>query len=75
MGRIIQSFGFLPKHALDKVADKNCIWIHASSVGEIVATSPIIKEFRKEFPGTPILVSVVTNTGYIMANRIIQRCR
>ena len=72
LGRIIQSFGFLPKHALDKVADKNCIWIHASSVGEIVATSPIIKEFRKEFPGTPILVSVVTNTGYIMANRIIK---
>ena len=72
LGRIIQSFGFLPEHALDKVAGKNCIWIHASSVGEIVATSPIIKEFRKEFPGTPILVSVVTNTGYIMANRIIK---
>lgn len=70
--RMIQSLGFLPEHALDKVAGKNCIWIHASSVGEIVATSPIIKEFRKEFPGTPILVSVVTNTGYTMANRIIK---
>ena len=71
-GRMIQSLGFLPEHALDKVAGKNCIWIHASSVGEIVATSPIIKEFRKEFPGTPILVLVVTNTGYTMANRIIK---
>ena len=70
--RMIQSFGFLPEHALDKVAGKNCIWIHASSVGEIVATSPIIKEFRREFPDTPILVSVVTNTGYTMANRIIK---
>lgn len=72
LGRMIQSLGFLPRHALDKVAGKNCIWIHASSVGEIVATSPIIKEFRKEFPNTPILVSVVTNTGYTMANRIIK---
>ncbi len=72
LGRMIQSLGFLPKHALDKVAGKNCIWIHASSVGEIVATSPIIKEFRREFPDTPILVSVVTNTGYTMANRIIK---
>ena len=71
-GRMVQSLGFLPRHALDKVAGKNCIWIHASSVGEIVATSPIIKEFRKEFPNTPILVSVVTNTGYTMANRIIK---
>lgn len=72
LGRIIQSFGFLPEHALDKVAGKKCIWIHASSVGEIVATSPIIKEFRKEFPDTPILLSIVTNTGYMMANRIIK---
>ena len=48
--RIKQSLGFLPAHALDKVAKKNCIWVHAASVGEIVATSPLIKEFRKEFP-------------------------
>jgi len=70
--RIRQSLGFLPKHALDKVAKKNCIWVHAASVGEIVAASPLIKEFRKEFPRSPILVSVVTNSGYAMANRIIK---
>ena len=69
--RMIQSFGFLAEHALDKVAGKNCIWIHASSVGEIVATSPIIKRIS-EIPDAPILVSVVTNTGYTMANRIIK---
>ena len=70
--RIRQSLGFLPQHALDKVAKKNCIWVHAASVGEIVAASPLIKEFRKEFPKSPILVSVVTNSGYEMANRIIK---
>ncbi|MFA6849836.1 MAG: tetraacyldisaccharide 4'-kinase [Selenomonadaceae bacterium] len=70
--RIRQSLGFLPKHALDKVAKKNCIWVHAASVGEIVAASPLIKEFRKEFPRSPILVSVVTNSGYAMANRIMK---
>jgi 3-deoxy-D-manno-octulosonic-acid transferase len=70
--RIRQSLGFLPAHALEKVAKKNCIWVHAASVGEIVATSPLIKEFRKEFPKSPILVSVVTNSGYEMANRIIK---
>lgn len=69
--RMKQSFGFLPKHALDKVAGKDCIWVHAASVGEIVATSPLIREFRKEFPDTPILISVVTCSGYTMANRII----
>lgn len=70
--RIRQSLGFLPKHALDKTAKKNCIWVHAASVGEIVAASPLIKEFHKEFPQSPILVSVVTNSGYEMANRIIK---
>ena len=70
--RIRQSFGFFPKGALDPVAKKNCIWVHAASVGEIVATSPLIKEFRREFPKSPILVSVVTTSGYEMANRIIK---
>ena len=71
--RIRQSmFGFFPEHALDKVEKKNCIWVHAASVGEIVATSPLIKEFRREFPRSPILVSVVTTSGYEMANRIIK---
>ena len=70
--RIRQSLGFFPEHALDKVEKKDCIWVHAASVGEIVATSPLIKEFRKEFPKRPILVSVVTTSGYEMANRIIK---
>ncbi|MDY3298088.1 tetraacyldisaccharide 4'-kinase [Selenomonas sp.] len=70
--RIKQSLGFFPPHALDKVANKDCIWVHAASVGEIVATSPLIKEFRREFPKSPILVSVVTTSGYEMANRIIK---
>lgn len=70
--RIRQSLGFFPEHVLDKVEKKDCIWVHAASVGEIVATSPLIKEFRKEFPKSPILVSVVTTSGYEMANRIIK---
>lgn len=70
--RIKQSLGFFPEHALDKVEKKHCIWVHAASVGEIVATSPLIKEFHREFPQTPILVSVVTTSGYEMANRIIK---
>jgi 3-deoxy-D-manno-octulosonic-acid transferase len=70
--RIKQSLGNLPKHALDAVEKKQCIWVHAASVGEIVAASPLIKEFRLEFPNSPILVSVVTSSGYAMANRIVK---
>ena len=70
--RIKQSLGIFPKGTLRPIAKKNCIWVHAASVGEIVATSPLIKEFRQEFPKSPILVSVVTTNGYEMANRIIK---
>lgn len=70
--RLKQQLGNQPKEAIEKVAGKNCIWVHAASVGEIVAASPLIKEFHKEFPKSPILVSVFTNNGYEMAQRIIK---
>lgn len=69
--RLKQSFGFLPASALEPVAGKGCLWLHAASVGEIVATSPIVKEIRRQFPGQKVLVSVVTANGYEMARRII----
>ncbi len=70
--RLQQSFGFLPEEDIAPVAHKDCIWIHAASVGEIVAASPIIKEIRYEFPNKPIVVSAVTSSGYAMAKRIIK---
>ncbi len=69
--RLYQSFGFIPDYEIESVVRKDCIWLHAASVGEIVAASPIIKEIRCAFPEKPILVSVVTATGYSMAKRII----
>ena len=69
--RLRQSFGFIPRTIIEPVAGKNCIWLHAASVGEIVAASPIVKEIRKTLPGIPILISVVTANGYAMAHRII----
>lgn len=70
--RMKQSFGFLPPDEVEAVAQKGCIWVHAASVGEIVAASPLIKEFKLEFPERPILVSVVTSSGYEMAKRIVK---
>ena len=69
--RLRQSFGFIPEANMAPVAGKDCIWLHAASVGEIVAVSPIVKEVRKLLPGVPILISVVTANGYAMAHRII----
>ena len=69
--RLKQSFGWLPAETVAKVADKNAIWLHAASVGEIVATSPMVKEIKREIPDGVVLISVVTASGYAMAKRII----
>jgi 3-deoxy-D-manno-octulosonic-acid transferase len=70
--RLRQSFGFIPEEAMRPVTGRGCVWLHAASVGEIVATSPIVKEIRREMPEIPILISVVTASGYSMARRIIK---
>ena len=69
--RLKQSFGFLPKETVARVANKQAIWLHAASVGEIVATSPMVKEIKKELPDRVVVISVVTASGYDMARRII----
>ena len=39
------------------------IWLHAVSVGEIVAAIPLIEEIRKRSPVTPIFLSTTTLAG------------
>lgn len=67
-----QVFGRLPDAVMAQVARKNCIWLHAASVGEIVAASPLVKEIHQRMPGTPVMLSVMTPSGYDMARQIIK---
>lgn len=39
------------------------IWIHAVSVGEVVAAAPLIRSLQKKYPDNPLLVTTVTPTG------------
>lgn len=44
-----------------------CIWIHAVSVGEVLAVSGLMTELRAHFPGRRVLVSTTTDTGQKLA--------
>ena len=66
-----QVFGKIDDAEIAKVMRKDCIWIHGASVGEIVATSPLVKQIRKSMPERPVLVSAFTVGGYNMAKQII----
>ena len=42
---------------------EHCIWIHAVSVGEVLAAVPLIKALARQYPDRPLLVTTVTATG------------
>ena len=65
------SMGFMTPALQERIAGRPIIWVHAASVGEIVAASPIVKDIQREFPQVAVVVSVVTNVGYGMAERIL----
>jgi 3-deoxy-D-manno-octulosonic-acid transferase len=53
-----------------KQPDKKCIWIHAVSVGEVNATTTIIRELETKFPDYEIAISTTTDTGFARANAL-----
>jgi len=49
---------------------KECIWVHAVSVGEVNAATTIIKELQNRFPDFEILISTTTDTGFARATAL-----
>ena len=49
---------------------KNCIWIHAVSVGETRAAQPFIHRLRALYPTRPILLTCMTPTGRATAKEL-----
>jgi 3-deoxy-D-manno-octulosonic-acid transferase len=47
--------------------DKPVIWLHAVSVGEVLAVSRLVQEIHTAFAGYRLLVSTTTRTGQDMA--------
>lgn len=39
------------------------IWVHAVSVGEVVAAAPLVRALKRQYPERPMLVTTVTPTG------------
>ena len=46
---------------------KPVIWIHAVSVGEVLAVSRIVESMRKRFVGKRVMISTTTSTGQALA--------
>jgi len=49
---------------------KDVIWLHAVSVGEVIAATPLIKRLKKHYPDKAILVTTTTRTGAAEAAKL-----
>jgi len=58
--RVPERYGCYPGRP---AAAAPCIWVHAVSVGETVASVPLIRGLLRDYPRYPLLVTTMTPTG------------
>lgn len=47
----------------DKAARQGGIWVHAVSVGEVLAISRLVRQLLERYPDLPVLITTATPTG------------
>jgi 3-deoxy-D-manno-octulosonic-acid transferase len=68
-----ERFGGLPPGIAALAAtSSNTIWIHAVSVGEVLAAKPLADALKIKFPGCAVFVSTTTETGRRLAQERLQ---
>jgi 3-deoxy-D-manno-octulosonic-acid transferase len=61
---------FVLPHGPPETKDQKPIfWIHAVSVGEVMAVTPLVKRLRQSYPEGKLLISTVTQTGQATARQ------
>jgi len=53
-------------------AGRPSIWIHAVSVGEVIAVKSLVAELRRQYPGYAVLVSTTTLNGAEVARQEVE---
>jgi len=60
-----EKFGLF--HAQFSTLNSDFIWVHAVSVGEVVAAIPLLKSLKVRYPSKGIVLSTITDTGQKVA--------
>ncbi len=68
-GGILQKLGWVRKDVIQALAGGRPIWVHAVSVGEVMAVHPLVRELKKKYPRRKLILSTVTITGNYTARQ------
>jgi 3-deoxy-D-manno-octulosonic-acid transferase len=68
---LIERMGKIPARlaAAEGSGSRRVIWVHAVSVGEVLAVSGLVQEMRQAFPVHRVLISTTTDTGQELASK------
>jgi 3-deoxy-D-manno-octulosonic-acid transferase len=64
---LAERLGRVPARLFSAGDSRPVIWIHAVSVGEVIAISGLVRELRSAAPGHRVVVSTTTRTGQRVA--------
>ncbi len=62
-----ERFGRVPARLRPATEERGAVWVHAVSVGEVLAVSGLVEKMRREWPDRRIFVSTTTATGQKLA--------
>jgi len=61
-----ERLGIVPER-IRKTAKPGSIWVHAVSVGEVLAVTNLVRELQRANPEHPVFISTTTQTGQYLA--------
>jgi len=59
----VQRLGYISHDVHSTLKQDRPVWLHAVSVGEVIASIPIMKRIKRDYPDLRLVVSTVTATG------------
>jgi 3-deoxy-D-manno-octulosonic-acid transferase len=66
---LTERFGRVPERLRATTDTENCIWMHAVSVGEVLAISGLVDALRAKLPEWRVVISTTTLTGQLLARQ------
>jgi 3-deoxy-D-manno-octulosonic-acid transferase len=65
----LERLGRVPSRLRLRQGKERAIWVHAVSVGEVLAVERLVEDLRRRWPQHEIFISTTTDTGQVLARK------